>query len=815
MPPVQQMFRFLSLICIALLFCGSAFAQVINDKGTLNAINWKFTSEKLSLTGNWQVIWGQLIPPQEFDANYQGDLFKLPNNWNDAGNSPNIGIKNGANGVATFRLNLKLPAYDKPISFHMISPNSAWKMFLNGKILGGNGKVSSMPDQVKTQYVSRLFSAKDGDSQILLQIANFDHAYGGAEYAIELWDAAKLDQRLAFISITFTVVLGILFSIGLIHMVFYLADRKHREQGPVHLWFSLLCFILVYRISGIIPYFHIYTPDSAYWASLKLAYLSLYAAPSVYLLFFRSIFPNQFPKKFTKYLIWVGVGAMLITLITPEKIYTHSKYFAIALNITVIIYSLLFTIKALKAKQRGALAILISNFLFLLTALNDASIYILNQNGFDLTPFGFVMLGLGYSYALLVRLQHTFDEARDTSEALEILNSELEQKITERTKAYQLAATKAENSALEKAQFIAAASHDLRQPLHALSLFNLALKRQSKNANTSDLINKQGDAIESLGNLLQDTLDASKVESMRRKPEYSVLNMADFLDKLLSNFYIRAETQNIEIKLKYTDGFIKTDPSMLQRILSNLIDNGLKAAKSKLNISATQTSNKWVFKIEDDGMGISENNIKIIFDSYTSLDNKPPTDASGYGLGLYVVSEFTDILGGEMQVTSIHPSGSCFTLTLNAEIGDISASRQEISNPTAPQNFALNILTLDDEVEILQAMHATLESLGCTSHTALNKEQAQSYLALAVNDDNLPDLMLVDFHLHGQNGVDVVQQLQAHLNLNIPVIIISGATQQNIKTKILNAGFEFLAKPINEAKLQNLLQKISKNKPSN
>lgn len=791
------------LICLILLifgFISAPFAQEFAQKGSLIQPDWQY-DQKLSLQGEWQVIWGELASPAQFDSLYKGDYFNLPSNWNQVKN-PNM---NGAYGVATFRLKLNLPAYDKPLSFHIVSPNSAWQFFLDGQLLGGNGIVSKDLEQIKSHYISRIFSAVDGQSEIVLQVANNSHAFGGAEYAIEIWDAAQHKQRLDFMSLLFSIASGILFSIGLIHMVFYLADRRHREQGDVHLWFSLLCFILVYRISGIIPYFHIYTLDSFYWNSLKLVYFTLYAAPCVYLLFFRSVFPQQFPKKTTKYFIWFSGTLASLTLITPEFVYTQSKYFAIGLNIFVIAYSLYFTIVALRQKQRGAGAVLIANFLFFLTAINDGIIYTYTDVGFDMTPFGFVLLGLGYSYALLVRLQHTFDEARDTSQKLEVLNIELEQKVSDRTKAFKLAAAKAENSAQEKAQFIAAASHDLRQPLHALALFNLALKRQISDPKTANVVSKQGAAIENLGTLLQDTLDASKADSMRREPELTSLDVTELLQKTLSGFNIRAENQNIKLISNVENGRIFSDSAMLQRIISNLIDNALKAAKTKVELIAKIQNNSWIFEIKDDGAGIHAQDIHRIFESYISLDEAEPNESGGYGLGLYVVKEFSDLLNGKIETKSNPDGGICFTINFaNCVDAQLNPSPKINLRDMEFADLKLNILTIDDELEILDGMHVLLEGWGCNSQTASGLKAARQILSAGF----MPDLMIVDYHLHASNGVKIIEQLRQEYATNLNAIIISGATQTNILRQIKQAELLFLPKPVNAAHLAEILQKL-------
>ncbi len=601
----------------------------------------------------------------------------------------------------------------------------------------------------------------------------------------------------------YVLVLGVLFSIGLFHLIFYLADRDDRENGPVHLWFSLLCFILVVRISGVIPYFHIYFPESAYWANLKLVYLSLFAAPSVYLLFFCSAFPDHFPKQISRWIIHFGLAMSIFVLITPESIYTHTRDFSIALNVSVILFTLIFTFRAMRDKQPGAGAILISNFIFFLTAINDAVIYTDNGNGFDLTPFGVLVLGVGYSYALLLRLQRSFHHARRTSRELESLNLELEKQVHNRTRSFKAAAARAENSALEGARFIAAASHDLRQPLHALAMFNSALKRKVEDNAIAGLVEKQGNSITSLSSLLQDTLDTARVEAKNLEPVFSETEMRPLISQLANSFEIQAEKQNVKFKFSCEAGNLISDHGMLQRVLSNLLDNALKAARSHIEIKASRTPTGWEIHISDDGPGIASEDANRIFESYVSLRNEEPEAQGGYGLGLYVVNEFTRALGGSIRISATSKKGSAFLL----ELPDNPDQKSDITPLPVLESDSLDmagmrVLAIDDEPDILDAMGTLLESWQCECRVASGLEQTQNHLARGFD----PQLLIVDYHLIGTDGLQVIRKLRTLTKQELPALIVTGATEPSILTKIRSAGFMVLAKPVQPNQLAAILQ---------
>ncbi|HFB54383.1 MAG TPA: hypothetical protein ENJ46_00545, partial [Hellea balneolensis] len=162
--------------------------------GDLNAPNWSFfDNPPLEIVGEWEVIWDDLIRPDLFDNIYQGDHFTLPARWN--GHIKGQGKRSF--GTATFRARLHLPEYNRELSFQLIAPHAAYRVYLDGVLIINNGTVSKTPENFHANYVSRSFEAHSGDSEIVLQVANFAHAYGGPGHALTLWDQQHLQKFLS------------------------------------------------------------------------------------------------------------------------------------------------------------------------------------------------------------------------------------------------------------------------------------------------------------------------------------------------------------------------------------------------------------------------------------------------------------------------------------------------------------------------------------------------------------------------------------------------------------------------------------------
>ena len=771
-------------------------------RGHLSLSSWLYNEgPPLEIKGDWEAVWGKLLSPDEFDDEYTGDYFSIPSRWN------NVEAQgwNGARGVATFRINLSLPKYSGSLEYHMIAAHSAYKIFVNGELVVENGTVSDDSEKFRPNQVSRRFTALSGDSELVMQVANFSHAYGGPGHGLMLWDSRKLSRFLDVLSVVYGLVAGILFTIGLFHLILYLADRNERD-GVIHLFFSMLCFIIVYRVQGIIPLLHEYFYDSNYWSSLRLPYLSLYAAPVVYLLFFRALFRQQFPKLLTLSVVLVALIMCCYTLLVSEYQFTATRNFAIWLNIFTIAYSLLFTGFAVQAKQPGASVILVSNFCFLVTAIFDAIIYTDHSTGFDLTPFGILVLGFGYSYALFLRLQSTFKGARENSKALQRLNRDLESQVKERTSAFQAAAAKAENATRDKARFIAAASHDLRQPLHALSLFNSALRRKLSKDIASPIVEKQEKAINYLGELLQDTLDTAQLDVTSKPAKFVSISTSSIKNKLLDVYAERAISSEIALNIDFEEGEIVTDPYMFQRVLNNLLDNALKASSTAVTVRGYCENNTWNFTVKDNGHGISEDQINRIFESYVSLQVDDKASDGGYGLGLYVVKEFVRTLGGTISVDSMLGNGAEFSLSLPNRLMPTSAPCEDTVLDDLTRIKGLRILAVDDDQLTLDALVVLLQEWQCEVRFARDRETA---MAIAI--DFNPQLVLLDYHLQDGTGLDLKSQIDQSIETSPMTIVITGATEEGIAVALNKLNIQVLQKPVSAALLGNTIIALMNN----
>ena len=244
-----------------------------------------------------------------------------------------------------------------------------------------------------------------------------------------------------------------------------------------------------------------------------------------------------------------------------------------------------------------------------------------------------------------------------------------------------------------------------------------------------------------------------------------------------------------------------SDRIMLQRILSNLMDNAFKAANRVIKVTIDKSDTHWQVVVNDDGVGIAREDIERIFDSYVSSQEHAGGQAGGYGLGLYIVKEFSQALGGEIAVDSQLGQGATFTLSLPIEQPLLQSNEMQAGRlPAIERLSGLKVLVVDDETIVLDAMLAILNGWGCDVALAKNAETALSKF-----DTFKPDIMLLDYHLQGTTGPELWSELEAKHGQELAAIIITGATESAILTALRKRGLTVLSKPVEPNALANAL----------
>lgn len=411
------------------------------------------------------------------------------------------------------------------------------------------------------------------------------------------------------------------------------------------------------------------------------------------------------------------------------------------------------------------------------------------------------------------RLQQLNDEleqrvAARTDELLEA-NRNLQQQIAERkqiARALRDARDAAETANRSKDKYLAAASHDLLQPLNAARLLISTLRERPLPDAEKVLVERTHQALEGAEDLLTDLLDISRLDQAAVKPDVALYRLDELFGPLVSEFRTVADAAGLKLRARIGDFAINTDLRLMTRILRNFLSNACRYTdQGRILLGARRRGDHLRLEVWDTGRGIAADRLQAIFLEFNQLDVGRAADRKGVGLGLAIVERIAKILGYRVGVRSWPGRGSMFSI--DVPIGE--AMPLPI-HQAAPQPGAGNplpgrrLLVLDNEVSILESMGALLGQWGCEVVTAT--DQAGALRAL---QGRAPELILADFHLdHGVVGCEVVRHLREHFGAAIPAVIITADRSDQCRRSLNKLGAPLLNKPVKPGKLRAVLSQL-------
>lgn len=368
----------------------------------------------------------------------------------------------------------------------------------------------------------------------------------------------------------------------------------------------------------------------------------------------------------------------------------------------------------------------------------------------------------------------------------------------------------AEQASNAKTRFLAAASHDLRQPLQSLSLLLAALFYHLDTQKQIDILNKAKQSLDSLNGLLDSLLDISKLDVGLIQARNTRFDLGELIRLEVDKHRKAIESKGISISIDANpDLLITSDPVLVTRILSNLISNAARYTKQGfISVSARRVDDRAIIQVADSGIGIPEHEIDEIFKEFYQVDNPERDRNKGLGLGLSIVKRLCTIIGALIEVESQEGKGSRFTLTLqnisNAERIDNDPIQAHCPAPIE----GLNVLVVDDEIAIRESMSLLLESWGCLPSVHASMDSALEYLS---KSGAIPDAMVVDYRLEkNQTGYECIKAIEHHLKRQLPSLIVTGDTSPDRVRELEETGTPFIHKPIKIEELEGFLSRVKK-----
>jgi len=391
-------------------------------------------------------------------------------------------------------------------------------------------------------------------------------------------------------------------------------------------------------------------------------------------------------------------------------------------------------------------------------------------------------------------------ERHRAAAALREANEGLERKIAERTHALSEAKAEAERANQGKTRFLAAASHDLLQPLHAARLFLSALGERA-----GDPAVAQIDAsLRSVEHILGDLLDVSKLDSGVVRPNPVPMRIDELLKPLGAEFTVMASQHGLELRTVGCDAVVRSDPNLLRRILQNFLSNAVRyTAQGKVLFGCRRRGAFLSIEVWDTGPGIPEDKRKEIFVEFRQIDQGVDDRGRGLGLGLAIVERLAGMLGHTVTVRSEVGKGSGFAVLVPLT-AEPAAVRTLPARGRARDFQGALVLCIENEAAIAQAMEHLLSGWSCRVVTGATVDQA-----LAALDGRVPDLILSDYHLgRGLTGLEALAMLHKTFGTAVPTALITADRSTAVRTAAEEAGFQLLYKPVRPGALRALVGQL-------
>jgi CheY-like chemotaxis protein len=387
-------------------------------------------------------------------------------------------------------------------------------------------------------------------------------------------------------------------------------------------------------------------------------------------------------------------------------------------------------------------------------------------------------------------------------------NAALREESEDKSMLLEKALVNAEHANAAKTRFLATASHDLRQPIHALGLFFAELSDRVYSPETATVIGQVEDSIAAINSMLNALLDVSKLDAGVIKPVIETVTLTELFARLQGEYQSIALAGLNELRIRPTLAMVNSDPAMLERMLRNLIGNALRYTENgRILVAARRRGKNLEIQVLDTGSGIPEDQLDEIFIEFHQLQNPARDRRQGLGLGLAIVKRLAKLLRHEVKVVSRLGRGSCFSVTLpvaNESAVCVSGKQDMMGNLTSNPLAGCHVLVLDDDIAVLEGMKGLLGRWGCQVTTA--GSQIEAIDRLAANSQKI-ELLIIDYRLPGNvSGIEVARILQARLGYPTAVLIITGDTGPDRLREADASGYPLLHKPVEPAKLRCTLQ---------
>ncbi len=404
-------------------------------------------------------------------------------------------------------------------------------------------------------------------------------------------------------------------------------------------------------------------------------------------------------------------------------------------------------------------------------------------------------------------------EHKENEYQLREINENLEHIVAGRTHELSKVNAELEQANQSKIKFLAAVNHDVMQPLNAARLFTSALGQTMEDK--QGLVDRITSSLRSAEEIIHTLLDVSKLDSGTVIPRLAVFKVNDVIKTLHNEFTVIAAEKKICLKVIPCSLVVRSDQHLLRRILQNFISNALRYTEygGRVTIGcrrmkANGINPVLVVQVIDTGVGMKKDDLKLIFEEFRQLDNQLVDHGKGIGLGLAIAQRISKILRHSIDVKSSLGKGSIFSLQVPISEENVTTrpASSVVRSGVIRMDYSivgLRVLCIDNDRDVLDGMHALLASWGCDVRCANSLEHARFDIS---QYQYRPDVMLVDYHLDKEEiGLDVMDRLKEKLGGDLAGVLITADVSEDVHGLAVARGYKYLRKPVNPARLRNLL----------
>ncbi|GEM_PF-1607032 len=780
------------------------------EKGVIDLREWEFDKNGIiELNGQWAFYWNSFIEDEKNDSLAKPNFVRVPELWNNY-HIDNLSITN--HGYASYKLLVKLNKREE-LAIKYLNAATSCKVFIDGILVLSSGQPAKTKEKTTPSYKPDIiiFSPKNTDFEIVIQIANFHHKKGGPWEPFILGTTKQIKDYYN-IRIFFEILcIGFILIMAAFHFTIFSIYTDERPS----LYFSLFATIISIRfcVTGECT---VYMLRDFNWSLLvRTDYLSFSLSILFFMLFFRSLFTEEVQKIPSRIIIAVSLFFSFSFLVFPPSLSSYGLVYYELFTILAGIYVFYVLHKAIQNKREGARYFLYGFIVLFICMVHD--ILKVNEliNSIPLSSIGLTIFILFQAYFLSLRIRNAFELNKKLSIELQKQNNDyifLNERYKEQNKNLAIAKEKAEESDALKSAFLANMSHEIRTPMNGILGFTTLLKAPNlsgkKHKEYIDVIQKSG--IRML-NTVNDIIDISKIDSGQMEVVLNTVNIIDEIDSLYTFFYPEIENKGLQIflrkELTIKDALLKTDRAKFNSILTNLIKNAIKFTdQGFIEITCKRSDGYLWFSVTDTGIGIPENRQMAIFNRFEQADIKDMRAHDGSGLGLAISKAYVEMLGGEIRVKSIENKGSTFHFTIPYISPDLQtpiAQKISIDNNIENQISNVKILIVEDDDISAIFLKESLEELNAE---ILNVQTGEEAVTICKTVSDI-DIILMDIKLPGIGGYEATRRIR-EFNKQVFIIAQTAFALLGDKEKAIEAGCDdYISKPINTEVLLQLINK--------